>query len=93
MRRRLWLWPIARSGLLQQLSVRRDPIQWMSKDDCVRAEDAFPTWRQQLASRSHPPNRNTPAPRSAALEVKKPQVRSVVQIYWADGTFVGEMRY
>ena len=27
------------------------------------------------------------------LEIKKPPVRSIVKIYWADGTFVGEMRY
>jgi hypothetical protein len=27
------------------------------------------------------------------LEAKKPPVKSVVRIYWADGTFVGEMRY
>ena len=25
------------------------------------------------------------------LEVKKPPVKRVVRIYWADGTFVGEM--
>ena len=27
------------------------------------------------------------------LEAKKPPVKRVVRIYWADGTFVGEMRY
>ena len=27
------------------------------------------------------------------LESKKPPVKRVVSIYWADGTFVGEMRY
>ncbi len=27
------------------------------------------------------------------LEAKKPTVKRVVCIYWADGTFVGEMRY
>ena len=27
------------------------------------------------------------------LEAKKPPVKRIVRIYWADGTFVGEMRY
>ena len=27
------------------------------------------------------------------LEAKKPPVKRVVRIYWADGTFVGEMSY
>ena len=27
------------------------------------------------------------------LEAKKPPVKRVVRIYWADGTFVGEMTY
>ena len=27
------------------------------------------------------------------LEAKKPTVKRIVRIYWADGTFVGEMRY
>ena len=27
------------------------------------------------------------------LEAKKPPVERVVRIYWADDTFVGEMRY
>ena len=27
------------------------------------------------------------------LEAKKPPIKQVVQIYWADGTFVGEMHY
>ena len=27
------------------------------------------------------------------LEASKPTVKRVVRIYWADGTFVGEMRY
>ena len=27
------------------------------------------------------------------LEAKKPPVKRVVRIYWADGTFVSEMRY
>ena len=27
------------------------------------------------------------------LEAKKPPIKRVVRIYWADGTFVGEMRY
>ena len=27
------------------------------------------------------------------LEAKKPPVEKIVRIYWADGTFVGEMRY
>jgi len=27
------------------------------------------------------------------IEAKKPPVKRVVRIYWADGTFVGEMRY
>ena len=27
------------------------------------------------------------------LEAKKPQVKRVVRIYWADGTFIGEMVY
>ena len=27
------------------------------------------------------------------LEAKKPSVKQIVRIYWADGTFVGEMRY
>ena len=31
--------------------------------------------------------------RLTKLEAKKPPVKRVVRIYWADGTFVGEMRY
>ena len=27
------------------------------------------------------------------LEAKKPPVKQIIRIYWADGTFVGEMRY
>jgi len=27
------------------------------------------------------------------LEAKNPPVKQFVRIYWADGTFVGEMRY
>jgi hypothetical protein len=27
------------------------------------------------------------------LEAKKPPVKRVVRIYWADGTFLGEMTY
>ena len=27
------------------------------------------------------------------LEAKKPSVKRVVRIYWADGTFVGEMYF
>ena len=27
------------------------------------------------------------------LEATKPPIKRVVRIYWADGTFVGEMRY
>ena len=27
------------------------------------------------------------------LEAKKPPVKRIIRIYWADGTFVGEMRY
>ena len=27
------------------------------------------------------------------LEAKKQPVKRIVRIYWADGTFVGEMRY
>ena len=27
------------------------------------------------------------------LEAKKPPAKRVVRIYWADGTFVGEMTY
>jgi len=27
------------------------------------------------------------------LEAKKPPVKRVVRIYWADGTFLGVMRY
>ena len=27
------------------------------------------------------------------LEAKKPPVKRIVRIFWADGTFVGEMRY
>ena len=27
------------------------------------------------------------------LEAKKPPVKRFVRMYWADGTFVGEMRY
>ena len=27
------------------------------------------------------------------LEVKNPTINRVVRIYWADGTFIGEMRY
>ena len=27
------------------------------------------------------------------LEAKNPRVEQVVRIYWADGTFVGEMTY
>ena len=27
------------------------------------------------------------------LEAKKPPVKRIVRIYWADGTFVGEMSY
>jgi len=31
--------------------------------------------------------------RLTKLEAKKPSVKRVVRIYWADGTFVGEMTY
>ena len=27
------------------------------------------------------------------LEATKPPVKRIIRVYWADGTFVGEMRY
>lgn len=31
--------------------------------------------------------------RLTKLEVKKPPVKQIVRIYWANGTFVGEISY
>ena len=29
----------------------------------------------------------------ARLEINKPRQKRIVKIYWADGTFIGEMHY